>query len=116
MADDETPDEAVSGEADRLAAVEDKLDRLAAAVARLVPGSHREAEQRTEDRLDRPSTVEEQVRAELAKRDRQAAEQKAADEAKSERESIREQLAKLQETAPAPPERRATRFMWGATR
>lgn len=93
------------------------LERIEHALARLVPtGSQPDAQQRTEERLDRPSSVEEQVRAELAKRDRQAAEQSAADEAKTERESIREQLAKLQEKPPAPPVSRATRLMWGEVR
>ena len=61
----------------------------------------------------RPASVEEQVRAELARADQERASQVAADAEKSDRETIKEQLAKLQEAAPQPPQRRSERVMWG---
>jgi hypothetical protein len=111
--EDEGFSEATTDEAGRLSRIEDRLDALAAAVARLVPGSHGEAERRTEERLDRPSTVEEQVRAGLAK---EREEQARADQVRQANETVAQRLAKLEETKPEPPERRSTRVMWGSTR
>lgn len=85
-------------------------------VARIIPGSHAEAEARTERRLDRPSTVEEQVKAELAKARADQDRAAAAEAEKSERQTLREQVAKLAEVKPEPPERRSTRVMWGSAR
>lgn len=103
-------------EASRIASIDDlvaKVDRLAELVARVIPGSHAEAEQRTEDRLDRPTDVSEQVRAELARaREAEAAEQAAARE-REEHENLKATVARLAETRPQPPVRRATRVMWG---
>jgi flagellar motility protein MotE (MotC chaperone) len=92
------------------------VELIERAFARLIPGSHAEAQQRTERRLDRPSTVEEQVRAELAKAkaDQERAEQQQAETA--ERETVAQRLARLEEVKPEPPERRSTRVMWGSTR
>jgi flagellar motility protein MotE (MotC chaperone) len=114
-----TEDEGFS-EADdgtRLDRLEGKVDKLADMLAKLVPsGSHADAQARTERRLDRPSTVEEQVRAELAKAraDQERAEQEQA--AKAEQETVAQRLARLEEVKPEPPERRSTRVMWGSTR
>jgi hypothetical protein len=74
---------------------------------------HKAAEQHEEQHLDRPSSIEEQVRAELARAD---AERKAAADAeaeKSERQTIREQIAKLTEARPEQPQPRRQRVMWG---
>jgi septal ring factor EnvC (AmiA/AmiB activator) len=91
-----------------------KLDALIETVNKIIPGSHAEAEQRTERHLDRKSAVAEEVKAELEKAKQEEARAKAADDEKSEREQIRADLAKLQETAPAPPVPRRTRMLgWG---
>lgn len=101
-------------EGERLDRVEDKLDALAAAVAKLVPGSHAEAEKRTEGRLDRASSVEEAVQAELEKRDRLEAEKRAKETERAEGESMKERLARLEEKPPAPPRSRKTAALgWG---
>src|SRR5215475_13598223 len=52
---------------ERVTRVENALERIEQAIGRLVPGSHAEAQRREETRLDRPTAVAEQVRAELAK-------------------------------------------------
>lgn len=114
-----TEDEGFSeaGDGERLDRLESKVDRLAGLVSKLIPdGSHADAQERTERRLDRPSTVEEQVRAELAKAkaDQERAEQEQA--ASAERETVAQRLARLEEVKPEPPERRSTRVMWGPTR
>ena len=100
---------------DRLDRVESKVDRLADLVAKILPGSHGEAEQRTEDRLDRPSTVAEQVRAELDRAAREQADADAASAEKSEREQVRAELAALREKPPQAPTPKRTRMLgWGA--
>lgn len=98
----------------RLDAQESKLDTLIESVSKLVPGSHAEAQQRTEDRLDRPSTVEEQVQAELARAREAQARADADQAAATERETMAQRLAKLEEKPPAEPARRATQLLgWG---
>jgi len=80
-----------------------KLDQIIGQLAKLLPGSHAEAQERTEERLDRPASVAEQVRAELARADAERKAQADADADKSEREQMREQLAALREKPPVPP-------------
>lgn len=112
MVDDEQQQQETAGESEaaRLAAVEHeqaeqgaKLDQIIDRLAQLLPGSHAEAQQRTEARLDRPASVAEQVRAELARAEQERASKDAADADKSEREQMREQLAALREKPPVPP-------------
>lgn len=61
----EATPEPASGGTDRYDTLSARIDQLAAQVARIVPGSHAEAERRESRRLDRPSSVEEQVRQSL---------------------------------------------------
>jgi hypothetical protein len=109
---DHGPAEGAQG--DRLDRLEQRIETIAHAVERLLPGSHGEAQQRTEDRLDRPTDVQQQVRAELERRDRVAAEQAAADTERKEREDLKTQVARLSEQPPQPPVPRRTRLLgWG---
>jgi len=108
-AEEAAPDSQAAQDA-RLDRIEKAVDKLSALVEGILPGSHAEAQERTERNLDRPSSIEEQVQAELAKRDREAKD-KTRDE---EHTSMREQLAKLREVPPAPPVPRRTRMLgWG---
>lgn len=107
----EPPDGSTS---ERLGRVEAAVERIENALSRVLPGSHAEAQERTEERLDRPSSIEEQVRAELEKRDRQAAEQAAAEKEKADKETVAQRLARLEETPPAPPRLKRTALLgWG---
>lgn len=116
-----TTEAADPGEGDRLDRIEATqqeqgatLQRISEALARIVPGSRAESAERVEARLDRPSTVEEQVKAELARA--KAEEKRQADEAaaKGERETIAQRVARLEEKPPAAPVRRATKILgWG---
>jgi hypothetical protein len=59
-------------------------------------------------------SIEEQVSAELARRDKKAAEEKATADAASERDQMKADLAALKERKPQAPVRRATRLLgWG---
>ena len=88
-----------------------KLDQILGIVSRKPPGQA--AEDAGRGPAGRPASVEEQVQAELARAERERADAAAAEAEKSDREQIKEQLAKLHEVAPAPPQRRSTRVMWG---
>lgn len=103
---------------ERLTALEHAVDRIEHAVERLVPGSHAEAEQRTERRLDRGSSMAEAARAALAEaREQEQRDQAAAAAAESqtaERRQVQERLAALEERPPAPPRLRRTVLLgWG---
>jgi hypothetical protein len=87
-----------------------RLDRLEAAMSRLVPGSQAQAQARTEDRLDRGSDLEERVRAELAKAEEERKRKEAADKDKQDRETLAQRVKKLEERPPAQEVRRATRL------
>jgi len=75
-------------------------------LAKVLP-THAQAQQHTEEHLDRGSSVAEQVKAELAraKEDeaRAAADAEAAESERSEREELRALAARLKEKPPAPP-------------
>ncbi len=90
-------------------ALAEKVDRLAAMVGKVLGGGD-SAEPKAEPR---GSTVEDQVRAELekAERDRQARE--AAEAKDREHAELREKVERLTETKPTPAPRRSTRIMWG---
>ena len=111
---EETDDLAAEGggtQDDRISRVEHAIDRLADQVAKLVPTSHAQAQAHTERRLDRPSSVEEQVRSALAQA--RAAEQADAERAESRkhRDTVTAELAKLKEKPPAPAVRAVESLM-----
>lgn len=106
-ADTNTGGPNTDGEATRLERVESKVDRLADAVSRLLPASHAESQQRVESKLDRESSVADQVRAELDRRDHE--QQTAAEET-----SLADRVKALEEKPPGAPVRRATKLLgWG---
>ena len=103
--------------------LEDRVERLESGQSKILSkldeligtGSkaHQAAEQHQAERLDRPSTIEEQVRMELDRKEQEAKATAEKDAEKSERATIKEQLAKLTESKPLPPQPRRQRVMWG---
>jgi multidrug resistance efflux pump len=94
--------------------LEGKLDQIMDKLGRLAPGSRGDAQQREEARLDRPSSIKEQVDAELKRAREEEAARAAAEQREAEHQSLAERVAKLSETPPAAPVRRATRLLgWG---
>lgn len=91
-----------------------KIDEILGLIRGGAGKAHDAAADHEENRLDRPTTVEEQVRAELARADaeRQAAADKDAE--KSEMEQLKANVAALRETPPVPPQPKRERFMWGS--
>jgi hypothetical protein len=98
----------------RLDHLENAVERIEQALTRLVPGSRAEAQQRTEQRLDRSSSVAEQVQAELKRVESEKQAAAAAEGEQSERKQVQERLARLEEQPPAPPRLRRTALLgWG---
>ena len=90
-----------------------KVDAMATTLAQLVKGTgpaaaaHDKAEDATEDRLGRPSTVEEQVAAALEARDREAKQAQLHEDVAS----AKADLAALKEKPPETPIRKIERWM-----
>lgn len=109
MADDDKGD----GLEDRVERLETGQQSIIGKLDELIGGAHAKAQEHQEARFNRPTSVEDQVRQELERADKARAAAAEKDAEKSERETIRETLAKLTETAPAAPQPRRQRFMWG---
>jgi hypothetical protein len=60
-----------------------------------------------------PGSIAEQIRAQLAERDRAAASKADADAAEHRIKTVEERLEGMAERTPQPPERRIERMMWG---
>lgn len=103
--------------AERVDRQESMLDEI---LGMLKGGGHRAAPRAGEAGGDegttggRPSSVAEQVRAELARAKEEERRQADADAVKSETQQLRERLAKLEETKPEAPQPRRQRIMWGS--
>ena len=102
-----------TGLEDRVERLETGQSKILSKLDEIIGGVHGKAEQRTEAKLDRPSSIEEQVRMELERKDREAAERAAKDADKGERETLAQRMAKLEEQAPVPPQPRRQRVTWG---
>lgn len=58
-------------------------------------------------------SIAEQIRAQLAERDKASADQASADAAEQRVKTIEDRLEGMAERTPQPPERRIERIMWG---
>jgi heme oxygenase len=110
VAEDET-----SANTERLARLEDVVQQIKDSVSALVAGrgpaapAHTAAGEVTNARLE-PQTVEEQVAAALAAKDKQAKEAALHEDVAS----LKEATAALAEKPPEPPQRRVEKVMgWG---
>src|SRR5580658_1812991 len=107
MADEDTPEVT-----DRIGALESKVDQIITRLGEFVrgtgpaAGAHADAAAGTNARLE-PQTVEEQVAAALAAKDKEAKERALHEDVGSLKESV----AQLRETPPEPPQRRVERVM-----
>jgi hypothetical protein len=106
-----------SGQPQTIAELDEKIDAVIETLRGLMGAAHGQAQQHTADRLDRGSSVEDTVRAELARlqaeRERKAKEQGLDDTVKSHAQQLAEVKAKLSETPPETPVRWLTRVVWG---
>ena len=97
----------------RITALDSKLDRVLSVLGQGESRAHEHAQEHTQNRLDRPTTIADEIR-------RQLEEQRAADQAKTDaddaanwRQGVTDTLAGLTEQVPEPPVRKVERFMWG---
>lgn len=84
-------------------ALQAKVEALAATVAGIVPTSHAAAQHRTEDRLDRPTSVEEAARREVERLARQQREDEERAASAKHRADSEARLKKLEQREQAPP-------------
>jgi hypothetical protein len=110
MPDDTAPSNAeLAGRVDRL---DSKLDTIIG-MFRTGSPAQAAAQQHTEDRLDRPSSVADEIARQLEEQRARDAASRDADDQAEWRKSVDDRLTGMTEQAPADPPRRATRFMWG---
>ena len=110
MADDDSLDARVTDLEGKQTSMNSKLDELLALVRGGRDKAHDESTEVVESRLDRGTSIQEQVRAELARAEQDKASKKADED---EKETLRARLAKLEETHPEPPQPRRQKVMWG---
>jgi hypothetical protein len=96
---------------------EERVDRIERKLDELLSAGHATAEQHEEDKLGRPTDVQEMVRRELEAKEAAAADKAAKDADQTDRKTMREQVAemraKMAERPPVQPQPRRQRVMWG---
>jgi len=98
---------------DRVESLETGQSKILARLDELLTGAHRRAEQHEAEHLDRPTTVQEQVRMELERKEQEARAKADREAEASQRETLAQRLARLEETPPVQPQPRRQRVMWG---
>ena len=107
--EDAAPDNAEL--AGRVNALDSKVDKILEVLGRRKDDVHDDAAQHTQDRLDRPSTVAEEIRAQLeAQRTADAADAEKRGQA-DWRSGVDAKLAEMTEQAPDAPMRRVEKIM-----
>ena len=106
--DDTAPD--LEGRVEHL---ETGMGKILGKLDELLTGGRKKAEDHEADKLDRPTAVEEQVRAELARAEQEKAAKAKAEGEKTEKQTMAQRLAKLEEQPPVQPQPRRQRAMWG---
>jgi hypothetical protein len=100
---------------DRVEQLEDGQNRILSKLDELLGGGRKD--QPEPDGGTRPASIEEQVRAELDRKEKESKAAAAKDADKAERKTMREQMAamaaKLAEAKPQQPQPRRERAMWG---
>jgi hypothetical protein len=111
VADDTDPPEGDLD--DRVTRLETGQTQIIGRLDQLLAGGHRKAEEHEENKLGRPTSIEEQVRAELERKDREASEAADKEGTKTALATVKDTLAKLTEVKPVQPQPRRQRVMWG---
>ena len=93
----------------RVSGVESKLDLILDKLS----GSSSTPQAPAADPPAGPGSIAEQIRAQLAERDKASADQASADAAEQRVKTIEDRLEGMAERTPQPPERRIERMMWG---
>jgi hypothetical protein len=106
MADEAERIQSIDAIAKRQDGIDAKLDQLLAGGSKPAAGDGAAPQ-------GRPPSVEEQVRAELARAEQERTDQAAASAKEQEHQTMAERLRKLEESPPLQPLRRITKAMWG---
>src|SRR5271170_6653740 len=111
---DEPAEAELDARVDRLESGQGRIERM---LEQLTGSVHASAEEHTEERLGKPTTIEEMVRRELEAKEAKAKEKADKDADATDRKTMREQMAelraKLTEERPVQPQPRRQRVMWG---
>ena len=111
MADDTKPD--APDLTDRVERLETGQNQIIGKLDQLIGTGHQRAEQHEETRLGRPTSIAEQVTAELERKERESKDAAEKEGTKTTLASVKETLAKLTEVKPVQPQPRRQRVMWG---
>ena len=106
MADEPTEPAAAPELEQRVTTIEEKIDKILGLVSSNSP-AHAEAEKATQERLDAPGSVAEEVERELARRD----EATKREQREAEFGQVKETVAKLTEKRPMSPPRKVEQIM-----
>lgn len=99
--------------AGRVDALDSKLDSILDVLKGTEGKAHAAAQQHTEDRLDAPTSVADEIRRQLEERDRKAASDAAAADQEAWKAGVTKTLGDLTEQKPEPPQRAVEKLMWG---
>ena len=108
---DDTLDQRVSSLETGQQSITDKVDQILGIVGKGEHTAHDAAQKHEEAKLDRPSSVAEQVREQLDARDARERERQAAADRDGRLGTIEQALKDMTEKAPEVPARRVEKFM-----
>ena len=97
----------------RVSGVESKLDLILEKLSGSSSSAAPSSAAPSSDPPAGPGSIAEQIRAQLAERDKAAASKADADAAEHRIKTVEERLEGMAERTPQPPERRVERIMWG---
>lgn len=110
--EDQQGDQAPQQELDaRVSTLESKIDQILGIVGKGEHAAHDAAQRHEQDKLDRPSSVAEQVREQLDARDARERDRQAAADRDGRLGKIEQAIADMAEKAPEVPARRVERVM-----
>ena len=93
--------------------VSSRLDRIETTLSAITASLHTRAAEHTENKLDRPQTVAEQVDAALRQADKDRQSKAAQDATAKTLGDLAATVKELKETRPGPPVRGIETVMWG---
>lgn len=111
MADENADESYAAGEESRITSIQELADKVDWLISKLGGGGGGKP---AEDPKDNAASVQDMVRAELDRKEKERAAAEARDKEKAEHEDLKATVAKLAEKPPAQPVPRRQKFLgWG---
>jgi hypothetical protein len=95
----------------RLDRLEAKVDAVIDRLSGLVGGAHKDATSTTQERLDAPGAMAEEVRKELARAERERIAAETEQQREARLKAVEDKVVPLTEKVPLPPPRKIERIM-----